>query len=72
MDDLHNLPSTVREMDIAQAFILWCNCDGEQDCGKCALHDPDPDVYSICDLFNEAACILENKGQQHTMMVYRN
>ena len=59
-------------MDIAHAFIRWCECDGEQDCDQCPLHDPDPDVYSICDLFNEAANILENKGQCRTMTVYTN
>lgn len=58
--------------DIAQASLHWCQCDGEQDCGQCALHDPDPDKYSICDLFNEAACILEGKGECRTMMVYTN
>jgi hypothetical protein len=54
-------------MDIAQAFLHWCQCDGEQNCGQCALHDPDPDKYSI-----EAACILEGKGECRTMMVYTN
>jgi len=57
-------------MDIAQAFLLWCNCDGNRDCGNCALHDPTPDVNSICQLFNEAATILEHKARP--MVVYTN
>lgn len=59
-------------MDIAQAFLHWCQCDGEQDCGKCPLHNPDPDVYSICDLFNEAALTLEEKGKHYMTTVYTN
>lgn len=59
-------------MDIAHAFVHWCNCDGEQKCGQCPLHDPDPDVFSICDCFNEAAVALENKARNEPLVMYKN
>lgn len=59
-------------MDIGQALNLWASCDGEHDCNRCPLHNGDPDVYSVCDLFNEAHLTLEAQGTAPIMLVHLN
>lgn len=49
-------------MDIGQALAYWAACDGERDCEKCPLFDPNPDNFSVCNLFSEAHMILDAQG----------
>lgn len=44
-----------------QAIKVWADCDGNRDCRKCPLFDPDPEAFSVCNLLSEAWEALESK-----------
>lgn len=48
-------------MDLMAAIKIWAECDGKSDCGICPLYDPDPEVFSVCNLLSEAWQELESK-----------
>ena len=57
-------------MDLMSAIKIWADCDGERDCEKCPLYDPNPDEYSVCNLLSEAWQTLE--GKRLIIPVYLN